>query len=93
MSSPGIRFPVRITPRGGADRVDGVADGVLVVRVAAPPADGAANLALVRLIADALDVPKRDVRIVTGATSRRKIVAVDAIGTDVVLARWPGLAL
>ena len=43
------RFAVRLTPRGGADRVDGVLAGALRVRVAAAPVDGAANAALMAL--------------------------------------------
>ncbi len=52
---------VRLTPRGGADRIEGVVDGVLRARVAAPAVDGAANQALLRLLADALVVPRSDV--------------------------------
>jgi len=88
-----VRFAVRLIPRGGADRVDGVFDGVLRARVAAPAVDGAANEALLRLIARELDRPRRDVRLVSGATARTKIAAVDGISADRVRARWPGLAV
>lgn len=64
---------------------------MLRVRVAAPAVDGAANQALLRLIADELGVPKRDVRLVAGAASRTKLVVIDGIVADHVLARWPGL--
>jgi uncharacterized protein YggU (UPF0235/DUF167 family) len=86
-----VRFAVRLTPRGGANRVDGVAEGVLRARVAAPAVDGAANQALVRLLADELDVPQRNVRLVAGAAARTKVVAVDGLLAEHLLARWPGL--
>jgi hypothetical protein len=82
---------VRLTPRGGTDRGDGVLDGVLRARVAAPPVDGAANEALLRLLAEELRVPRRDVRLVAGAGGRTKTVVVDGLGPDRVLERWPGL--
>ena len=86
-----VRFAVRLTPRSAATRVDGVIDGVLRVRVAAPAVEGAANTALVRLIADELGLAARDVRIVAGARARQKLVMVDGIAGEVVVARWPGL--
>jgi uncharacterized protein YggU (UPF0235/DUF167 family) len=89
----GVRFAVRLTPRGGTDRVEGVVDGVLRVRVAAPAVDGAANEALLRLVARELDIPRRDVRLVAGATGRRKLAGVDGITPERVRARWPGLAV
>ena len=89
----GTRFSVRLTPRGGADHVDGVQDGVLRVRVAAPPVDSAANRALVRLLADELGVARRDVRLVAGAAGRIKVIAVDGSGPDRVLERWPELRI
>jgi uncharacterized protein YggU (UPF0235/DUF167 family) len=89
-----VRFVVRLTPRGGADRIDGVGEGgILRARVAAPPVDDAANLALVRLIARELDLPRTAVRIVSGATARRKTVAVEGLPRAAILARWPGLGL
>jgi uncharacterized protein (TIGR00251 family) len=72
-------------------RVDGVVDGVLKVRVAAPAVEGAANTALVRLLADELGLGVRDVRIVAGARSRQKLVVVDGVSAKAIVARWPGL--
>jgi hypothetical protein len=85
---------VRVTPRGGADRVEGVGPGGEVfVRVRAAPADGAANAALIRVIADALDVPPSRVRIERGATARRKQIVVEGVDAAAVSERWPGLIL
>ena len=86
------RLRVRLTPRGGADRVDGVTDGALRVRVAAAPVDGAANDALERLLARELGVPRTSVRIASGASARTKMVEVDGIDAAEVGRRWPGLA-
>jgi uncharacterized protein YggU (UPF0235/DUF167 family) len=91
LTPPDVRFAVRLTPRAAADRVDGVVDGILRARVGAPAVEGAANNALIRLIAEALGVARRDVRIVAGAASRQKLVVVDGVDASVVLATWPGL--
>jgi uncharacterized protein len=68
-----------------------VADGVLRAHVAAPAVGGAANQSLLKLLADELEVPRRDVRIVAGATGRQKLVVVTGIEAEAVVARWPGL--
>ncbi|MGP1674597.1 MAG: DUF167 domain-containing protein [Candidatus Limnocylindrales bacterium] len=91
MSPTDVRFAVRLMPRGGADRVEGVIDGVLRARVSAPAVDGAANNALVRLLADELGLAQRDVRIVAGASGRQKLVVLDGVDTEAIVARWPGL--
>jgi uncharacterized protein YggU (UPF0235/DUF167 family) len=91
LTPPDVRFAVRLTPRAAADHVDGVVDGVLRARVGAPAVEGAANNALIRLIAESLGVARRDVRIIAGATSRQKLVAVDGVDAAAVLATWPGL--
>jgi hypothetical protein len=85
------RFAVRLTPRAGANQVDGVVEGDLRARVSAPAVEGAANNALVRLLADELGVARRDIRIVAGATGRRKLVVVDGVSRDAIVAHWPGL--
>ncbi|MGZ6265860.1 MAG: DUF167 domain-containing protein [Candidatus Limnocylindrales bacterium] len=87
-----VRFAVRLTPRAAADRVDGVSDeGVLQVRVTAPAVEGAANAALVRLLADELDVSRSSIQMVAGATGRHKLIVVDGVSPDEVAARWPGV--
>jgi uncharacterized protein len=86
-----VRFAVRLSPRSATTRVDGVVDGVLRVRVAAPAVEGAANVALVRLLADELGLAGRDVRIVAGAKTRQKLVMVEGRASEAIVARWPGL--
>jgi uncharacterized protein len=81
-SAQGIRVALRVTPRGGRDDIDGLemlADGrtVIKVRVRAIAEAGEANRAVTELLAKALGVPKAKVRLVSGATSRLKQVAVD----------------
>jgi hypothetical protein len=80
-----------LTPRAGSDQVDGVVDGVLRVRVAAPAVEGAANQSLLRLLAAELGVGRRSVRLVAGAAGRQKLVVIDGVETEAVIARWPGL--
>jgi uncharacterized protein YggU (UPF0235/DUF167 family) len=84
---------VRCTPRGGADRIEGVVEGRLRVRVAAPAVDGAANDALLRLLAGELGLPRAAIRLVAGATSRNKLVAIEGVEREGLLARWPDLAV
>jgi uncharacterized protein YggU (UPF0235/DUF167 family) len=66
---------------------------VLRARVSAPAVEGAANQALLRLLADELEVPRRNVRLVAGAASRTKLVVIDDIDPDRVLERWPDLRI
>jgi uncharacterized protein (TIGR00251 family) len=80
----GVRFGVRVQPRASRSEVCGVHGEALKVRLAAPPVDGAANSALIDLLAEALDVPRRAVTIVAGASSRSKLVQVDGIASGAV---------
>ena len=81
-STQGISVALRVTPRGGRDEIDGLetlANGRTVVkmRVRAIAEGGEANRAVVELLAKALGVPKARVRVLSGATSRLKQIAVD----------------
>lgn len=85
----GLIVTVRLTPKGGRDRLEGVvldADGqpAIKVRVAAAPVNSAANIALVKLMAKTLGVPKSKVRFISGETSRIKRLLVS--GDNVILA-------
>jgi uncharacterized protein (TIGR00251 family) len=75
----GLRIPIRVIPRSPRNRIDGVRAGRLLVRVTAPPVDAAANEAVIALLAETLSVPRRNVQIVSGATSRNKTIEVNGI--------------
>jgi len=68
-----------------------VVDGILRARVAAPAIEGAANQALIRLIADELGIARRSVRLVAGAAGRQKLIVVEGVERDAILSRWPDL--
>ena len=78
---------VRVIPRAPRTRVDGERGGAILIRLSAPPVDGAANAALVAFLASALDLPRRDVTIVAGATSRDKRVRIVGLDESAIRAR------
>jgi uncharacterized protein (TIGR00251 family) len=73
----GITVEVQVVPRASRERVGPVLGERVKVQLCAPPVDGAANEALVALLARALAVPRQKVRIVRGERGRRKTVRVD----------------
>ena len=85
-----IRFEVQAKPRSRESRVAGVRQGTLVVQLAAPPVDGAANAELVATLARALGVAKRDVTIVRGEGARSKLVEVRGLSAAELQARLRG---
>ena len=81
-SAAGVSVSLRVTPRGGRDEIDGIetlANGrsVVKVRVRAIAEGGEANRAVTELLAKSLGVPKASIRLLSGATSRTKQIAVD----------------
>jgi len=81
-SAAGLSVSLRVTPRGGRDDIDGIetlANGrsVVKVRVRAIAEGGEANRAVTELLAKSLGVPKASIRLLSGATSRTKQIAVD----------------
>ena len=76
MQPPPASIAVRVTPRGGRDAIEGWRGNTLHVCVAAAPADGQANAALVRLIARTLGVAPSRIEIVAGGRTRQKRLMV-----------------
>ena len=70
---------IRVIPRAPRTRVDGMRGGAVLIRLAAPPVDGAANDALVAFLSDTLGLPRRNIRIVSGEKSRDKRVQIDGL--------------
>lgn len=85
--SEGARLAVQVQPRASRDEVLGWRDGVLRVRVTAPPVDGRANAAVVALIAGALGVKPSAVRLERGQTGRDKLLSVAGLTDDEVRVR------
>lgn len=73
---------VRVTPRASVSRVERWEDGFLHVRVSAPPAEGAANKAVIELVASALGAPKSHIKLKSGAASREKTLEVTGISRE-----------
>ncbi len=80
----GVRVSVHVQPRAARTEIAGLHGTALRVRLHAPPVDGAANEALVALLAERFDVPRRAVRVVAGHASRAKIVELDGVDSDAV---------
>jgi hypothetical protein len=74
-----------VIPRAPRTRVDGTRGGAILIRLAAPPVDGAANDALIAFLSDALALPRRNISIVSGEKSRDKRVQI--VGIDESTAR------
>jgi uncharacterized protein (TIGR00251 family) len=81
------RIRIRVTPRASRDGLDGWQDGVLRIRVTAPPVEGKANASVARLLAKALGVPTSAIGIMSGAGARDKLVEVAGIEQDEALRR------
>lgn len=80
-TATGVRLAVRLTPRAGRDALGGTREAVpgrpcLLARVTAPPADGAANAALIAMVAKALGVPKSAVTLAAGEAARVKTLEI-----------------
>ena len=91
----GLRVSVRVTPRAGRDALAGASRDEagqyrLLVKVAAPPADGAANTAVVAVVAKAFGVAKSYVRILRGETAREKLLLIEG-DTEKLEARFAEL--
>ncbi len=81
-SSASTVIHVRVIPRAHITELAGTRDGAFLVRVTAPPVDGAANEAVVALLASLFRIPRSSVRIVSGERARLKRVAIAGVAAD-----------
>ena len=86
-----VRLQVHVQPRAARTRIVGRHGAAIKVQVQAPPVDGAANAALIDLLAALLAVPRRTVRIIQGTTGRDKVVEIDAADPAACRARLDAL--
>lgn len=85
-----MRLEVRVVPKSSRDRIAGWTGGALRVCVTAPPERGKANAAVENLLAAALGLARGSVRLVSGATSRRKLVEIEGLDEAEVRRRIGG---
>jgi uncharacterized protein (TIGR00251 family) len=83
----GSELSIYVTPRAGRSEVAGEREGALWLKLAAPPVEGAANEALIALLARRLEVPRSALQLVAGATGRRKRVRIARLAPGAVTAR------
>ena len=79
-----MRVAIHVRPSAANSMVGGEHGGVLVVRVVEPPDKGRATAAALKAVADELGVPRRCVKLTSGATSRRKVIDIDRDAVDIV---------
>ena len=79
-----VRFSVRLQPRSSRNEVVGLQGDSLKVRVTAPPVEGMANEALIDFLADALKISRRNLCIVSGHSSRTKVIEVRGVDLESV---------
>jgi uncharacterized protein YggU (UPF0235/DUF167 family) len=77
-----VSLLVRVIPRAGVTKLDGTRDGRLLVRLAAPPVEGAANDALISYLARLLKIPVRNITVSAGARSRNKQLSISGVTAD-----------
>lgn len=87
ITASGVVIDVRVIPRAKKTMICGVRDDALVVRLAAPPVEGAANDALIDLLARLLKCPRRSIQLLSGEHGRHKRVAIDGVSADVIRTR------
>jgi len=83
----GNRLALKVTPNAGRNEIIGFSDGVLQVRIAAPPVKGKANKELTDFLSKTLGVSKSSISIVKGQTSRNKVIAIEGISREDILKR------
>ena len=81
---------VKVTPNASRNEIIGLADGVLQVKIAAPPTKGKANRELTAFLSQALGVKKSSLSIVKGQTSRNKVIAIEGLSRDDIMRQLSG---
>jgi uncharacterized protein len=86
-SGDAVTLAVRIQPRAPQSALRGELEGALKIAIAAPPVDGAANEELVRFLAKFFRISRQSVTIISGQTSRHKVISLKGVTEETVLAR------
>lgn len=81
----GVRLSVQVQPRSSRNQIVGEQDGCLKVKLTAPPVEGEANQALINYLARLLAIPKKNIKLLKGDTSRHKLIEISGLnGTELL---------
>jgi len=80
-----ITVEIKVQPRASRNQIVGEQDGLLKIKLTAPPVEGEANQALVDYLASVLDTPRRNIMLIKGETSRNKIIAIKGMSRETFL--------
>ena len=83
-TAEGVRLRIKAVPRASRSEVAGIHGNEVRIRLAAPPVDGAANEELIRFLADTLSVRRTAIRLVSGQTSRSKVITIVGVAPEQV---------
>jgi len=80
-----IRLHVYIQPKASRNKIDGIHDSALKIKITSPPVDGSANEMLIKLLSKELGIAKSDIRIISGFKARKKTLSVDRLSIDEIM--------
>jgi uncharacterized protein (TIGR00251 family) len=83
----GVCLEVQVQPRSSRNQVVGEQDGCLKVKLTAPPVEGEANQALINFLAQLLQVPKKNIKLLKGETSRHKLIEVSGVTEQEIITK------
>ncbi len=75
----GLRLEIKVQPRSSKNQIVGEQEGALKIKLTAPPVDGEANQALINFLSTCLKIPKKDITLLKGESSRHKLLEIQGI--------------
>ena len=87
----GIQFSVIIQPRASTNKICGLQDKYLKIRLTSPPVDGAANKMCIKFLAKILSVSSSQIMIVSGQQGRKKIIRIEGMGASEFFNKIPSI--
>jgi uncharacterized protein (TIGR00251 family) len=81
----GVCLEVQVQPRSSRNQVVGEQDGRLKIKLTAPPVEGEANQALINFLAHLLELPRRNIKLLKGESSRHKLIEISGLNAEALL--------
>lgn len=86
-NASGVCLEVQVQPRSSRNQIVGKQDGRLKIKLTAPPVEGEANQALINYLAQLLQVPKKNVKLLKGESARHKLIEISGVTEQELIAK------